>query len=446
MRQHFANPHTPYMTHGQQPQPMMIAAPHPQQQSYQIGQLPNGQMVYVDQSGQVVGLVPTQGGAQYPQQQQPQPMMVGGGMRGGMMNTRQFTASQVAAGGQNVPVQMTPTFVTPNMPQETLSTNSRYGNIEQLTQPAQQFQPAPQAREPVVPLYQTPQEKPMSQPATLAAKPAPAPAQPPAPSTPDGIGDSRVKLEVRGIPFSKREISTQADGPTTYGDSLYEIISAIRSDAHKDTSDKVAFVRSALVCEKHYGVTVGEIEAAIFKSDIETAYRALKRLAVDVNKKEVLCFFNSFNEWITDAINDYLLIATKGKWAIESFYNDFNDLIATIVESKNKDLREGLIAAINDILDQSNVDIAALRDKDDLGASVLEDDVAVIPNRTYVVYIKLMGYEIGDLGDTTDPKSDALLYGLREYVDTEVFYVTTLDRRLYKAYFTDENIVFTRID
>lgn len=442
MRQHFVNPHTPYMVPAQQ-QPMMMAPQQPQQ-NYQIGQLPNGQMVYLDQNGQVVGLVPTQQGAamQYPQQQQP--MM----MRGAAMGGGRFTASQVATGAQNVPVQMSPTFAAPNMQQEPHSTNSRYGNIEQLTQsaPVQQFQPAP-VREPVAPQYQPPQEKPMNhQPPAPVAKPAPTPVQPPAASTPDGIGDSRVKLEVRGIPFSKREISTQNDGPTTYGDSLYEIISAIRCEAHKDTSDKVAFVRSVLVCQKHYGISAGDIEAAVFKSDIETVYRALKRLAVDVNKKEVLCFFNSFNEWLTDAINDYLLIATKGDWRIESFYNDFNDLIAAIVESKNKELREGLIAAINDLLDQSGVDIAALREKDESGTAALEDDVAVIPNRTYVVYMKLMGYEIGDLGESTDPKSDALLRGLRDYVDTEVFYVTTLDRRLYKAYFTDSSIVFTRID
>lgn len=264
------------------------------------------------------------------------------------------------------------------------------------------------------------------------------------PETPVGITNTRVKLEVRAIPFSNKEISLPDEGTTTYGDSLYEIITAIRNEAHKDTSDKVVYVRSALVCEKYYGVKLGDGEAGLFKSDIESVYRALKRVSVDIIKKEELCFYNAFNDWVTENINDYLLIATKGKWRIDSFFEDFNDLVGAIV--KDKDLREGLTVAMNDILDQANADIQALREKDEDGSSVLEETSAVIPSRTNVVYMKLMGHEIGDLGDKTDPKADILLGGLREYVDTEVFYVTTLDRRLYKVYFAEGSIVFTRID
>lgn len=434
----FQNPH-PNMT--QQPvmgqQPQMVMVPTVQQVQPQLMQLQNGQMAYVDpMSGNIVGYPtqvqqPMQGNMVQPMQQ---PMMMSGQRPSPMMGAR-FNAGQMANNTMQQPMQGNMVAVQQMAPEPQMS-NNRYGNIQQLVNNTQQ------------PVQQQFNKEIEMQP---PAKQAPPVVQVPVVQEPEsinlGITDSRVKLEVRAIEFKASEVFEDTDQSTLYGDSVEEVLSATMKLAASCTdSGKTVFTHSAMVLEKYYGVTLGDRESRLFSIDVDTAYRNLKSMGPDINKKSELGFFNGYNRWITEVINDYLLLVTKGEFGIDNFYEDFNALVG-IMESK-KELLNGLNDTVNDMLEQACLDIEAIRSvtKDDAGEVVTEalipEDTAVLPRRYEIVYLKLMGYEIGDTGTKEGEKaSSKLLSSLKSFVSNEVVYLCTMDRCIYKVFFIPEGSV-----
>ena len=89
-------------------------------------------------------------------------------------------------------------------------------------------------------------------------------------------------------------------------------------------------------------------------------------------------------------------------------------------------------------------DIEAIKRSDE---GVAEASVAIIPRRKVLVYLKMTSEEIGLNGTPEGEKSASKLIGsLKTHVDTAIFYLATLDKGLYKAYFMEAgDVVFDRL-
>lgn len=457
MNSRYINPHAPYQQQ-QQPvyqQPAMMPQQQPQPVQtggVQIAMNANGQYVYVDTStGQIVGFV------QNPQPPQQVAMARPVGMQQGVMmlpqQQQRFGAAQNASAGMIQPGQQ---FAQAFAPGEDLPSNSRYGNIQQLTQQPQQ------ERIPVIPQYQPQSQAPQLQapqlmrPVAAAIKqevvnvPPPVRVVPPvvAPKSPDsrkGISDSKVKLEVRAMPFTDKDVNTESDTATELSESFDQLVADLAKTAQLDTGLTTVYVRNTITAVWYHGVSVADKEQLLFQGDVEAVYRALHGICPDVTSKKELCYYNAFVDWVTEAINDYLLVATKGEVLIDSFYDDFNDLFRHL--TSNKPVLEGLMSSVNDMLEQAAVDISAIRGSEEGGEKGEVDETAVIPKRKMVVYVKMLSEEIGMNGTPEGEKSASrLIQTLKPYVDTEIFHLATLDKGLYKAYFRgDGDVVLDRL-
>ncbi|MFW9601178.1 MAG: hypothetical protein ACMV1B_02530, partial [Prevotella sp.] len=293
--------------------------------------------------------------------------------------------------------------------------DNRYGSVQELIQPR-----STQVQETKPPQVQTP----------------PPPVQP-KPST--GLPGVKFKPVKRSKPFEEQELHKEEK--SLVGRSLQELITSMISEAHEQADEKLMWYQSGIVIKEYFDTTVKSFEDDLFQGDIEAISRVLKTILQQVESRKDYVFYQAYDKWITSSINDLLSVTMKDSVRIDSFALDFEDLM-THLKSVDEFQSKTVIGYMNDIMAQSKTDILALREKAEGEEPVICDSCAAVPERYSLLYVKLLSEEIGDDGSVDGVKTATkLMESLESLIDEQIFYMVTMDRRVYKVLYMSQSIV-----
>lgn len=230
-------------------------------------------------------------------------------------------------------------------------------------------------------------------------------------------------------------------GESVIGESLYHVISGLINTAHTEERKELVWLQSGIIVRKFYDTSVKAFENDLFQGDVEAAHKVFKQRLPEIDNRSDVVYYQAYDKWITSAINDFLHFTVSGGLRIDSFAEDFAELLKHLSRTDGK-FHSGLVDYMNLILSQSLLDVQSVREKDDEGNPVVSDETAVLPDRVSLVYIKLLSSEIGD-----DSKAEGLtvasrlMSSLEESIGDPVFYMATLDRRIYKVSYMHDTTV-----
>lgn len=404
MQQGYGNPQQAY-----QPQQQPVYQPPPQQmQGVQIVNTQNGPFYMDVRSGQLIGPVNQQA-----------------------MQPRSTAASAFQGQQHQVPTYQDNRFGNyqpSNQPQEYNMPDNRYGNIQQLA--AQQPQERNNRMSP--PLQQAP---------VIQTKPT------------QVVTDKNRRnlpgmkaFKHFGMPVMDTDIRIQST--SMVGSSLCHVVNTLIDEAHAKAKDRLVWIQPAIILRKFHDSAVKVFESELFQSDSELVFKAFRQKLSQVESRGDAAYFRAYNDWLTDAVNDYLRHASAGDVCIDSFAEDYGDVCKGL-EKINNDLYVTMLVHMSDVLGQATADVLATREvvepTDTQPGHVPDDNVAVIPERVTLVYIKLLSSELGDDGTVEGSKIAArIASNLKESIDEAMFHMVTLDRKFYKVFYMKDGSVDIR--
>ena len=231
-------------------------------------------------------------------------------------------------------------------------------------------------------------------------------------------------------PFTKDDISQYEE--SLIGPSLEHLIYGLIDTAHQQDNDSLVCVQSGIVVHKFFNTSTIDYETDLFQENIEFIYKALKRLLPEVRTQSNLVYFQAYNDWLTSCVNTFLSVKLEDT-QIDSFADDFNDLIKYLIQS-HEDVRDMLLDFMNEILAQARLDVEAIRNEDESGEVNIPSTESIVPDRVNLAYVKLHSAEIGDDTSQTGLRVDTkLMVSLQAVIDEVEFILITLDRRVYRV-------------
>lgn len=387
------------------------------QSSVQVVNTPNGPMYLDVRTNQILGPV-----QQQPQQQYHQPLYGQAPTR----STAMVHANQAVANpyiGNSRYGSPDPGYQT----QPESGQDNRYGQIQQLTQPE---------RIPV-----------MNQPIHAAVQTTPPPSAAPAASVQKDLPGVK-SFGYRKQPLSDKDVRIESG--TVLGSSLCHVANALVKIAHQKKSDKLVWVQPGLVLRSFYDTSVKDHEVDLFQSSAEGAFKVFRQKLSQTENRNNVAYYRAYDNWMTGRVNDYFECSSTDGMCIDSFADDFGELLK-LLETSDTERAKGLLQYLSDVLAQATDDITAARaaqsPKEEEGAekeeaSEVVQENAVVPERVILVYVKLLSSEIGDDASAEGNRvANRIMTNLEEYVDDKMFYLVTLDRRIYRVlYLPNEGV------
>ena len=386
----------------QQPMPqqgVFQQRPMPQHSNIAVVNTPQGPMLMDMSTNQILGPVPQQG------------------MRYGAPNA-------VAPNTGSLPANHR--FGNPNSgPTDTMEplSDNRYGSVKELIQPQgaqMQYQPPPQQPKQPQPQVDVAIQEVVKQP----VKPKPVTYLP----------NTKVNAPSRLLDFTKSEVHMEES--SLVGQSLEELITGMLSCAHEEGQDSLVWHQSGIVVKEFYGTNARGYERDLFQSNVSAVNKVVLNRLTEVTTLEDLVYLQAYDKWLAGCINDYTRanLSEENKALIDSFVCDYEVLITHLGMVGFKTVADGLIEAMNDVLDQARVDVEALRDGGEEGSCVLPDSRAVVPERVSLIYVKLMSTQIGDDGTEQGAIiASRLMDSLVKITEEDLFHLVTIDRKVYKV-------------
>lgn len=234
--------------------------------------------------------------------------------------------------------------------------------------------------------------------------------------------------------FTEAEVHKEES--SLVGQSLQELVTGMYSCAHEDGVESLVWYQSGIVVKEFYGTGVKGYERDLFQSDALAVNKVVMNRLKEVKTLGDLVYIEAYDKWLAGCINDYTKanLSKKDEALIDSFVCDFDALIAHLDKTGFKTVSAGLIENMNEVLDQARVDVEALRGQGEEGESVLPDGRAVVPERVSLVYVKLLSVQIGDDGTPEGAGvASRLMESLLKITEEDLFYLVTLDRKVYKV-------------
>ena len=305
--------------------------------------------------------------------------------------------------------------------------DNRYGSVKELIQPQQGVNMQQQQyRQPEPPQYQPQVE--IQEAIEEAVK------EPVKPKPTTYLPNVTVDAAKRVKAFTEAEVHKEES--SLVGQSLQELVTGMYSCAHEDGVESLVWYQSGIVVKEFYGTGVKGYERDLFQSDALAVNKVVMNRLKEVKTLGDLVYIEAYDKWLAGCINDYTKanLSKKDEALIDSFVCDFDALIAHLDKTGFKTVSAGLIENMNEVLDQARVDVEALRGQGEEGESVLPDGRAVVPERVSLVYVKLLSVQIGDDGTPEGAGvASRLMESLLKITEEDLFYLVTLDRKVYKV-------------
>lgn len=188
------------------------------------------------------------------------------------------------------------------------------------------------------------------------------------------------------------------------------------------------YVQKGLVSNKVYGCTNKQLNEVLFNDSAKTVYRTMSsKDTLDLKSKQDLVYVSMFNNIMTNIINEYLYVTKGNGLRIDSFVDDFNNLLKHLRDTEafmEDDLLDFLTEYINDI-------------KGDKVTLEEESKFLTIPVRTTIVYVNLLSEELNIFDSDSNKKY--LFESVANIVDDLTFYIVTADNVIHKCFCKDDD-------
>lgn len=238
----------------------------------------------------------------------------------------------------------------------------------------------------------------------------------------------RLQVVTAGIP----ETSVKFIEDVVASDCEAGVIEYLIETVHGDELHKPLTASNLITNTTVYGVDFSEELRDLFSDGVRSLYKAAKSLFAGMTmSRQHFAIYVHLDDLLTKLVNDYLLANATIDVNIDSFFDDFNDLMK-VVRNNEEDLEDRMLAYLDTRLD-------AIRQA--LHTHEPTTNTTVIPEVTLYAYLDKLVWETGL--EQIDAcvylsKSDANLF-LRTMTQAIVsktgkreFVLVTADRSIYK--------------
>lgn len=184
---------------------------------------------------------------------------------------------------------------------------------------------------------------------------------------------------------------------------------------------------------------------------IKEVYKTLKKMIAEVKDKRDMIVINKFDDILTDYINEFLVINTKGKVSIDSFSSDFNSLLK-VLRNYYDDLEDDLLTSLDLFFKNFKESIDIVSEKLKLDEASVSSFIAEAVAMAYMdkMLIELGLNTISDRYvevDKNNPANITLLTLYQQVTKSVIrkdFYLVTMDKSVVKFNSTTDDRIFVK--
>ena len=125
-------------------------------------------------------------------------------------------------------------------------------------------------------------------------------------------------------------------------DCLEGVVEGLIEDVYHETDSRMVTATHFIVTNEFYRTSLHELIASLVSNDVKSLYKQIKKAYEDVNDKYSINLLDSFNQMLTDTVNDFVAINAENSISIDSFLTDYNDLLK-VIRNNEVDLEDDLI-------------------------------------------------------------------------------------------------------
>lgn len=224
-------------------------------------------------------------------------------------------------------------------------------------------------------------------------------------------------------------------------DCLDELVeAAIEKTVNHDRSP-AALIAVAVLEMNYHKANQKKFADDLFQPDIKAIYKAFKTHLASVNNRYDLVYLSAINDYLTELVNDTLYPILDTYPMVDSFMEDFNDLLRQVRNSCSAEVEDLLIENVNAVLERTQMNFSIIDKINEVPAEegeVSEPVIqrALIPIPVQVICLNYLGVELGNQANLA-----RMLSGLTDMITSPVAYVCTIDKTVYKAFFGGERVI-----
>lgn len=241
-------------------------------------------------------------------------------------------------------------------------------------------------------------------------------------------GNTKVTITPQTTPFNTNMIEEHEQLAV---DSLCTAIELTIEKAKESPKDTAFSVMDATIHDSTFKIMNNENYYKLFSGDTRQLYKTLKLIYNEAKSIDEITIAERINQYLTGLVNHYLSITLNNAVDINSFVEDFNDLL--------KVLRNNFEDAEDDLRDYIQDEIEEIHQILEARGEDLKKDFYLAEGVT-VVYYSNHHYRLG-LKDVDTPvrlsssPTNAFLTGMAKHVFTDTnrskFYLMTYDRMVF---------------
>lgn len=257
------------------------------------------------------------------------------------------------------------------------------------------------------------------------------------------LSNERVKLNT--VTSEVKDNNIKALQSHVAVDCVAEVVESIIESAYLEETNTLITAQNFIVGHNFYRTNLTDKLKTLYNGDIKNAYKLLKAAYKESTDKYQINVLDTFDNLMTDHINDFITIGSNDSISIDSFMTDFNDLLK-VIRNNEEDLEDKLLDHMDAYLKQFN----------ELTDSVeISENTTVINQPLQVAYIDKHVVETGLENTTTrfikleetasNVFLNSLVLGICGKLNTREFLLVTLDRSIFKCMADDDSNVFIRL-
>lgn len=272
-------------------------------------------------------------------------------------------------------------------------------------------------------------------------------------------------LRTRTNPFSATAAVVASPSNFIITDCLDELVETAIEKTVTHTQSPSVWIANGVIEMIYHKADQKKYAADLLQRDVKSIYKAFKTHIKNVDNRYDLAYLTAINGVITEIVNDALYPILNSYPVIESFVEDFNDLLRIIRNTQSAETEDLFIESVNATLTkiESNLEMLerlkveevepepAPLSTEEPQATELDEilqpeelvvdqhvsvDRAIIPVPVQIICLNFLNAELGD-----EKNLAKMLGGLLDVVTDPVGYVCTIDKAVYKAYFGGEKVL-----
>lgn len=261
------------------------------------------------------------------------------------------------------------------------------------------------------------------------------------------VGNELIKLmtyisEIKDNQLDNKEEVTVVDCLEEARETIYEL---------GGKTSKLIVTADFIVTTNFIKTSPNVILPILNNTKIKEVYKTLKKMIAEVKDKRDMIVINKFDDILTDYINEFLVINTKGKVSIDSFSSDFNSLLKAL-RNYYDELEDDLLTSLDLFFKNFKESIDIVSEKLKLDEASVSSFIAESIAMAYIdkMLIELGLNTISDRYVEVDKNNPANITLLTLYqqvtraVIRKDFYLVTMDKSVVKFNSTTDDKIFVK--